>query len=137
MSGLLLDPPNTRRIGLSEGVVKRFEEQIKDESSPLVAKFITWRNLLTFVEEGEDLMLENETNKEIKKVHRSMLGTAILLGDHLGQLGGIDQVLAQLECSKADLDAKMEMLRYKERMWYGDLGAEKSNLVLNSLFSGL
>ena len=134
---LLLDPPNTRRHGLSSGVVKRFEKQIKNESVPVLEKLVTWSNLLSFVDESEELLLDDEANDELRAIHRGLTETSIVLGESLLKEEGIEKALEQLSCTLEDFKAKIRVLRYKDRMWHGDLDSEKSEQVLKILFSGL
>jgi hypothetical protein len=134
---ILLEPPISRRHGLSSGVVKRFEKQIKSETVPVLQKLVTWRNLLSFVEQAEDLLLDDEGNDELKAIHRSIIETSIVLGESLLKEEGVDKALAQISCTIEDLQAKIRMLRYQDRMWHGDLDSEKSEQALQSLFGAL
>jgi hypothetical protein len=119
---------------LSTGVVKRFEKQIKNESVPVLEKFITWTNLLSFVAESEELLLDDEQNDDLRTLHRDLTETSIVLGESLLKEEGIEHALEQLSCKLEDLKAKIQMLRYKDRMWHGDLNSEKSEQILKSLF---
>jgi hypothetical protein len=134
---ILMDPPNSRRHGLSSGVVKRFEKQIKNDSVPLLEKFVTWINLLSFVDESEELLLEDEKNDELKGIHRSLTETSIVLGEWLLKQDGLSQSLTQINCKIESVQAKIRMLRYKDRMWHGDLDSAKSEQVIESLFGAL
>ena len=134
---ILLEHPNFGRHGLSSGVVRRFEKQIKDESVSILEKLVTWTNLLSFVEESEELLLTDEQNPELKAVHRALTETSIVLGESLLKEDGISKALEQLSCKIEDLQAKIQMLRYKDRMWHGDLDSAKAEQALQSLFGGL
>ena len=131
---LLLSPPNSR---MTSGVVKRLEQEIRDEEAPLITKFVTWLNLLKFVAEGEALLLEDESNPELRQCHRSILESSIVLGELLLSEKGISEVLTELKVTVADFESKLRMLRYKDRMWHGDLSSEKSEQVLASVFGEL
>jgi hypothetical protein len=135
---LLTSPPNSRGRGtsLGIGVAKRLEREIKDEEAPLVSKFVTWRNLLNFVDEGEDLLLQYEDNEELKRSHRGILESSIVLGEYLLGLEGIDSALSELNCTVDDFRAKIEMLRHKDRIWHGDLSPEKAEQLLGVIFNG-
>ena len=117
-------------------MVKRLEREIQDEDTPLISKFITWRNLLTFVDEGEDLLLDNENDEDLLRCHRTILESSIILGEVLLSQPGISAALAELKCAVGDFQAKVEMLRHKDRIWHGDLAPEKANQILDSIFSG-
>jgi hypothetical protein len=134
---ILLEHPNSRRHGLSSGVVKRFEKQIKSESVPVLEKLVTWTNLLSFVEESEELLLTDEQNNELRTIHRGLIETSIVLGESLLKEEGIAGALKQLSCTVEDFQAKIRMLRYKDRMWHGDLDSAKAEQALQSLFGGL
>ena len=134
---ILLEHPNSRRNGLSSGVVRRFEKQIKNESVPVLEKLVTWTNLLSFVEESEELLLEDEKDEELSSIHRGLIETSIVLGECLLKEPGIDKALEQLSCKLEDFQAKIRMLRYKDRMWHGDLDSAKAEQALQSLFGGL
>ena len=134
---ILLEHPNSRRHGLSSGVVKRFERRIKNESVPILEKLVTWTNLLSFVEESEELLLTDEQNGELRAIHRGLTETSIVLGESLLKENGIDRALEQLSCKIEDFQAKIRMLRYKDRMWHGDLGSAQAEQALQSLFGGL
>jgi hypothetical protein len=86
------------------------------------------------VEESEDLLLDDETDKDALKCHRSMLETSILLGEHLLSLPDIGEALTALKSTPADLEAKITTLRYKDRVWHGDLDNEKSHHIVSTLF---
>jgi hypothetical protein len=118
------------------GVIKRLEREIQDEQNPLVSKFVTWRNLLTFVDEGEDLLLDNENNEELRRCHHTILESSIVLGEVLVTQPGIEEALAELHYTVNDFKAKIEMLRDKDRIWHGDLTPEKADQLLNSIFGG-
>ena len=133
----LLEQPNASRHGLSSGVVKRFEKQIKNESVPVLEKLVTWSNLLSFVEESEELLLTDEQNNELWIFHRELTETSIVLGESLMKEEGIVRALEQLSCKIEDFQAKIQMLRYKDRMWHGDLDSAKAEQALQSLFGGL
>jgi hypothetical protein len=134
---VLTEPSNSRRNGLSSGVVKRFEKQIKNESVPVLEKLVTWTNLLSFVAESEELLLDDEKNVELRASHRELTETSIVLGESLLKEEGIDHAFQQLSCKREDFKAKIRMLRYKDRMWHGDLDSEKSEQVLKALFGAL
>src|ERR1700761_5122586 len=114
MRNPLLEYPNTRQHHLTPGVVKRFEREIRYDEIPTVFKFGTWRSLLQIVEESEDLLLDDEKDKEALKCHQSILETSILLGEHLLTLPDIADALTALNCKPADLEAKITALRYKD-----------------------
>src|ERR1700722_16503547 len=90
---LLLSHPNTRNYTMEAGVIKRLEKEIQDEENPLIFKFVTWRNLLEFVDEGEDLLLDGEASgredQTLKNAHHTILESSIVLGEHLMTLSGI------------------------------------------------
>jgi len=65
-----------------------------------------------------------------------MLESSIVLGEHLLTLPDIAVALTALKCKPADLEAKITTLRYKDRVWHGDLDSEKAHNIVNSLFSG-
>jgi hypothetical protein len=134
---ILLEHPNSRRHGLSAGVVKRLEKQIKSESVPVFEKLVTWRNLLSFVDQAEEFLIDDEKNSELKAIHRSIIETSIVLGESLLLEEGISQALEQLSCTVDDFKAKLRMLRYQDRMWHSDLDSEKSEKTLRSLFGAL
>jgi hypothetical protein len=133
---LLLSAPNSRGEGMTSSVVRRFEREIQDEQAPLISKLVTWRNLLTFVDEGENLLLDNEENLELKRWHRTLLESSIVLGEFLLQEEGIVEALKVLHYTVEDFQARIEMLRHKDRIWHGDLSAEKADQILNSVFGG-
>jgi hypothetical protein len=136
--GLLVSPPNTRRYAMAPGVVKRLEREIQDDDTPLISKFVTWRNLLNFVDEGEDLLLDGTVlgveHEALKKNHHAILESSIVLGEHLISLPGISKALKELNCTVNDFKAKLEMLRHKDRIWHGDLTSEKSEQLLSMIF---
>jgi hypothetical protein len=133
---LLLSPPNSRGGGMTPRVVKRLEREIQDEEAPLISKLVTWRNLLTFVDEGESLLLDCEENAELKKWHHTILESSIVLGQFLLEEKGITEALQELHYTVDDFKAKIEMLRHKDRLWHGDLSSDKANQILNSVFGG-
>ena len=133
----LVQSPNTRRHGLSSGVVKRLEKQIKSESVSVFEKVVTWQNLLSFVAEAEELLLNDESNLELSLMHRNLTETSIVLGECLLKEEGIEKAFDQLSCKREDFQAKVRMLRYKDRMWHGDLGSDQAERALKSLFDGL
>ena len=140
MAKSLLTPyPNSRNYGMTSGVVKRLEREIQDEETPLISKFVTWRNLLSFVDEGEELLLDGDETKEdyglLKKSHHAILESSIVLGEHLLTLSGIDKALEELNCTAEDLEAKLQMLRHKDRIWHGDLSPDKAEKLLSTIFS--
>jgi len=116
--------------------VQRFEREIRYEKIPTVFKLGTWRSLLKIVDESEDLLLDDETDAKALKFHRNLLETSILLGEHLLSLPDISEALTALRCTPADLEAKITTLRYKDRVWHGDLDHEKSHQIVNALFGG-
>ena len=132
---MLKSPPNSRRHGLSSGVVRRFEQQIKSESVPVYVKLVTWRNLLTFIDEAEGLLLQDESNDDLRQTHRHLTETSIVLGESLLKEEGIEKAFNLLSCKPEDIQAKIRMLRYKDRMWHGDLDFAKAEKALASLFS--
>jgi hypothetical protein len=136
MPNPLLQHPNTRQRHLTPGVVKRLEREIRYEEVPTVFKLGTWRSLLQIVEESEDMLLDDEKDAEAVKCHRGILETPILLGEHLLALPDIGEALKALKCTPSDLEAKITTLRYKDRVWHGDLNAEKSHHIVTALFSG-
>ena len=136
MANPLLEHPNTRHRHITPGVVKRFEREIRYEEVPTVFKLGTWRSLLKVVDESEDMLLDSEKDAEALKCHRGMLESSILLGEHLLSLPDIAAALTALKCTPADLQAKITTLRYKDRVWHGDLDSEKAHNIVNTLFSG-
>jgi hypothetical protein len=134
---VLLGHPNSRKHGLSSGVVKRFEKQINSESVPVFERLVTWRNLLSFVEQAEELLLDDQNNLELKATHRNIIETSIVLGENLLKEEGLAKALDQLSCTVEDFQSKIQMLRYQARMWHSDLDSEKTEAALRSLFGAL
>jgi hypothetical protein len=117
--------------------VKRLERQIKSESVPVFEKLVTWRTLLNFVDQAEELLIDDEKNSELKAIHRGVIETSIVLGESLLKEEGIPKALEQLSCTVDDFKAKLRMLRYQDRMWHSDLDSEKSEKALASLFGAI
>jgi hypothetical protein len=113
------------------------ESEVKARRNPFAARVVSWFNLCRVCQDLEEQMvLVPKLDEDDRKLHRSLLSTALASGEALLLEFDEPEALESLRLTPAALDAKLESLRITFTQWHTEMKPERQDAILKEAFGG-